>query len=212
MAEKKANTNTKKATTKKAAPKANANKTNTSKKVNTNNKPKANATNKPKTTSNKPKNTNNKPKAPKKQTQPKKIEAVEEVKVEETDVVIAPVEVVEPEVVSNPIEEETVEENYEPTLEDTQKIENVIKQEIDVEAEQEQDLVKKKQSTIKCEKRIDLGIGIVLLGLIILIVTTYLSSTTNTNKGVIDGLVIGSLVVELIGIVIIVYNTIKSNK
>ena len=212
MAEKKKSTNTKVEgkTTKKTTPKANANKTNTTKKANPNNKPKQNTNNNKK----KKQTTTNKPKAPKKQTTPKVEKVVEEVK-EENDVVIAPVEVVEPEVIENPIEEEKVnevEENFEPTLEDTQKIEAVIKQEEQMEAEQEKSLVNKKNQALKCEKRIDLGIGIVLLGLIVLIVTTYLSSATSVNKTVIDGLVIGSLVIELIGIIVIVYNTIKSNK
>lgn len=214
MAEKKKNTNKKveEKDTKKTTPKTNtAKKTNNTKKANTANKPKTN--NKPaakKTTT--AKANNNKPKKTNKSNKPKVAKVkpeVVEVKVEETDVVIAPVKIEEPEVIENPVEEE---EEYVPTIEDTQKIEAVIKQEEVTEEAQEKNLVDKKKEAIKCEKRIDLGIGIVLLGLVLLIVTTYLSSATQVGKNVVDGLVIGSLAIELIGIIVIVYNTVKSNK
>ena len=135
---------------------------------------------------------------------PKKKETVI---VEETDVVIAPAIEEEPEVIETPVE------LSEPTvIEEEKKLEEVIEKEKELEKTQELSLSELKEEVKKAEKRIDIGIGIVLLGLIILIVTTYLSSATDIAKNIIDGLVVGSLAIEFIGIIVIIYNTIKSNR
>ena len=52
----------------------------------------------------------------------------------------------------------------------------------------------------------------VVIGLLILIATAYMSAATEVSKKLIDTLVLCSLGVELIGIIVIVYNTIKSDK
>jgi hypothetical protein len=187
---------TKKTTAKKTSTvkKANTNKTKTTKKATT-----AKTTTPKKKTA--PKKTTTKKTTTK---APKKVEKVVE---QETDVVIAPV------VEEEPVEVETFIELTEPTvIEEDKKLEEVIEKEIELEKTQELSLSELKEEVKKAEKRIDIGIGIVLLGLIILIVTTYLSSATDIAKNIIDGLVVGSLAIEFIGIIVIIYNTIKSNR
>ena len=55
----------------------------------------------------------------------------------------------------------------------------------------------------------NLGIVIVIIGLFILVLTTYLTGSLDLSYTITNYLVIGALVVELVGIIIIIVNSIR---
>ncbi len=61
------------------------------------------------------------------------------------------------------------------------------------------------------EKRVDLGILVVIAGLFILILTTYLSFSIDLNYKVTNTGVVIALVVELTGIIIVIANSFRRN-
>ena len=63
----------------------------------------------------------------------------------------------------------------------------------------------------KKEKRVDLGILVVIAGLFILILTTYLSFSIDLNYKVTNTGVVIALVVELTGIIIVIANSFRRN-
>lgn len=104
-------------------------------------------------------------------------------------VVPKPVEVKEPEVV---IEEVT------PTVET-----NLTKEEVKI-VEKHVELEKQKDD--KISKRVDLGILTVIIGLFLLVLTTYLSSEMDLTIETTRILIIVSLVIEAIGMLVMIVN------
>ena len=197
--------------------------------------PKHAAGNKKKTNNNTPKKkTNNQPKkvqtpkveAPKVEL-PKKVEPKVEVK-EEVKVEIKKAEVVENKKIKEKEEVEKVIEHINEKEFDPKKVSPAAvdtKAERDrivqayVEKEEVSDNLKKINREIRKEARaaaadkrdklIDLGILVVIVGLFILVLTTYLTGSLDLSYTITNYLVIAALAVEAIGIIVIIYNSIR---
>ena len=108
---------------------------------------------------------------------------------------------VAPEAVDTKEERDQIAEAVKEEKEVTEEL-NEIKEEIKKE---------KKIASVneKKEKLTDLGILIVIIGLLILVLTTYLTGSLDLSYTITNYLVIGALVVELVGIIIIIVNSIR---
>lgn len=181
-------------------------KKNTKKKATTTTK--KNTTTKKKTTSKnantKKKNTSTKPK--KKVTPVKEVKKQEEVKVEEVvekEPVVEEVKI-DPETFDP---KETKEEDID-TVEERNEIAEIIKDDNKEEiASIKQEI--KEENTTKKDKVIDAGIVVVVLGLFILVLTTYLTSVIELSYQETNILVIVALAVEALGVAIMLVGTFK---
>lgn len=59
----------------------------------------------------------------------------------------------------------------------------------------------------KYDRRVDVGILLLIIGLFGLLITLYLTSTMELSHNVTNGLVIGSMALEVVGIIVILYNS-----
>ena len=107
---------------------------------------------------------------------------------------------VSPEAVDTKEERDQIAQAYKDDEEVTQEL-----KEIKAEIKQ----ARKSSSTDKKEKLIDLGILIVIVGLLVLVVTTYLTGSLDLSYQITNYLVIGALSIEVIGILVIIFNSIK---
>ena len=192
--------------------------------------PKHAAGNKKKTNNNQPKKKNNnqpkKVQTPKVEV-PKKVEQKVEVK-EEVKVEIKKAKVVEDKKAKEKEEVEKVIEHINEKEFDPKK---VAPEAVDTKAERDRivqayvekeevaDNLKKINREMRKEQRIaaadkrdkliDLGILVVIIGLFILVLTTYLTGSLDLSYTITNYLVITALVVEAIGIIVIIYNSIR---
>lgn len=88
-------------------------------------------------------------------------------------------------------------------------IQNIIEEKQPVIKEEKIENIELNEKNASKDKLVDLGILIVIVGLFILVLTTYLTSSLDLSYRMTNNLVIVSLIVEAIGICVIIANSIR---